>query len=72
MNRPSYAVIKFLKVDTLQIQNNRFFCGTEIWESGLWYKPDTVSVTGTSWATVHPGFLIADVYNGYTSLKMRR
>jgi hypothetical protein len=72
MNRPSYAVIKFFKVDTFQIQNNRFSCGAEIWKIGLSYKPDAISITGTSWATVHPRFLITDVYSGYTILKIRR
>jgi hypothetical protein len=71
MNRPSYAVVEFFRVDTLQIQNDRFLGGTEIWESGLSYKPEAISITRTSRATVHPRFLIADVNNGYTSLKIR-
>jgi hypothetical protein len=71
MSGPSYAVVEFFKVDTLQIQNDRLLGWAEIWESGLSYKLEAISIAGTSWATVHPRFLIADVNNGYTSLKVR-
>jgi hypothetical protein len=39
MNRPSYAVVEFSKVDTLEVENDRFLGGTEIGEPLLSYEP---------------------------------